>query len=335
MTSNFKPTEREELACRSAILREHAPKPDIASEWERISRTLDIDIETGRKARLRTIGRRCLYGIAAVAAVALLFFVFTNQPRSSKPVRVFSANHAAKEVILTTPDGAQKIMKNDATTFRQARVEPSPRMLTLTTPRGKDYQVTLPDGTKVWMNADSKLTFPETFSQTTREVTLVGEAYFEVAKESERQFIVNTDFFTTIVHGTTFNIRAYSPDNASIVLIEGSVTVGKDKQFEQLKPGEMACWKNHGGFTVTEVDTYSYLQWRNGFFYFDNQSLLEIMRELGRWYNVNIMFDDPRKMNLRLHFVANRSSNIEEAIKNMNELGVAHIEQEQDAVIIK
>ena len=97
----------------------------------------------------------------------------------------------------------------------------------------------------------------------------------------------------------------------------------------------MACWKSNKSFTVTEVDTYSYIQRRNGFFYFDNQSLFEIMQELGRWYNVNIMFDDPQKMNVRLHFVANRKNKLQEAIKNLNELGVIHIEQEHGTVIIR
>lgn len=339
-TEDMNKTERTEqigqeiLELRSAVLREYAPMPDVASEWERLCQDIEIDTGANQKMFRNTIVWRSLLGIAASAAVLLAFFFLTHAPKQTTPV-VFSATPTAKDVILDVGNGDKRIIKNPVVSFRQSATESSAQMLTLITPRGKDSQAILPDGTKVWMNADSKLIFPKIFPKNKRIVTLQGEAYFEVVKERRRQFEVRTNFFTTIVHGTTFNLRAYSAENANLVLIDGSVTIDIGKESRTIKPGEMAFWKRNGSLTVTEVDTYSYIQRRNGFFYFDNQPLFEIMQELGRWYNVNIMFDDPEKMKIRLHFVAKRKDSLKEVIKNMNELGAVHIEQEHGTVVIR
>ena len=186
------------------------------------------------------------------------------------------------------------------------------------------------------MNADSRLEFPKQFTGSQRRVKLKGEAYFQVAKNASKPFIVETDFFNTTVLGTTFNLKAYSAKDANIVLVEGSVRVNAKGHEITLKPGQQAILNSQSSIlNIKEVDTYPYTQWREGFFYFENQTLFEIMQELGRWYNVNIAFDDPQKMDLRPHFVCKRSQSLGEAIKNMNELGVVEIEYTGDAVIIK
>ena len=209
----------------------------------------------------------------------------------------------------------------------------SSRMLALTTPRGKDYHLTMADGTQVWLNADSRLEFPEAFGSDKREVKLKGEAYFEVAKDTQRPFVVHTDFITTQVLGTAFNVKAYSMRDAAVTLVEGVVRVKAGSESRQLVPGQQAAIKQ-AHLRVAQVDTYPYIQWKEGFLYYDNATLFTIMQDLARWYNVNVSFDDTSKMQLRLHFVVERSKSLDEAISSLNSLGEVHVQREGNVIVI-
>lgn len=208
--------------------------------------------------------------------------------------------------------------------------------LTLTTPCGKDYAVTLSDGTKVLLNAGSQLIFPESFGPGNREVYLKGEAMFDVTHDPKHPFIVKTDYFQTRVLGTKFNLRSYSKEDTHVTLIEGKVTVTKDKAPEiTLNPNEQAALTQEGVIKKQTVDTYQYLEWQNGFFYFDNVSLTEIMQELGRWYNVDVVFRNEKMLNYRMHFVASRDESLMEAIKNLNALGIFYVTLDGKRIVIQ
>jgi ferric-dicitrate binding protein FerR (iron transport regulator) len=355
-------TTRELQDIESALHREYVRKPDVQAEWEKLMLSdklespQDDDSSTSgnHTSQFSTINSQLkntsllnsshlwsfLSGVAATAVIFILFTLFYNRGDDNKTY-VFSANQNTKEVLLSDGSDDMKVVSDKSLDYQgkpsaPATQQPTPKLLTLTTPRGKDYHVTLADGTEVWMNADSRLEFPKQFTGSQRRVKLKGEAYFQVAKNASKPFIVETDFFNTTVLGTTFNLKAYSAKDANIVLVEGSVRVNAKGHEITLKPGQQAILNSQSSIlNIKEVDTYPYTQWREGFFYFENQTLFEIMQELGRWYNVNIAFDDPQKMNLRLHFVCKRSQSLGEAIKNMNELGVVEIEYTGDAVIIK
>lgn len=362
-------TTRELQDIESALHREYVRKPDVQAEWEKIMLSEKLqersdklespqDDDSSKKgnhtSQFSTINSQLentyhlrsshlwsfLSGVAAAAVIFILFTLFYNRGDDNKTY-VFSANQNTKEVLLSDGSDDMKVVSDKSLDYQDkpsapATQQPMPKLLSLTTPRGKDYHVTLADGTEVWMNADSRLEFPKQFTGSQRRVKLKGEAYFQVAKNASKPFIVETDFFNTTVLGTTFNLKAYSAKDANIVLVEGSVRVNAKGHEITLKPGQQAILNSQSStLNIKEVDTYPYTQWREGFFYFENQTLFEIMQELGRWYNVNIAFDDPQKMNLRLHFVCKRSQSLSEAIKNMNELGVVEIEYTGDAVIIK
>ena len=148
--------------------------------------------------------------------------------------------------------------------------------------------------------------------------------------------MVETDWFTTRVLGTSFDVRAYNARTASVLLVEGSVRLNAGDAECLMEPGDMASLSGGSqAFEVQQVDPYPYTQWREGFFYYDDTTLYEIMQELGRWYNVNIVFDSPEKMDVRLHFVAERRASVREAVENLNGLGVAHIEYRNGAISIK
>jgi ferric-dicitrate binding protein FerR (iron transport regulator) len=216
------------------------------------------------------------------------------------------------------------------------------KMLALTTPCGHDYHLTLADGTEVWLNAESRLEFPDVFDKSAREVRLHGEAYFQVAKDAKHPFIVQVlpqensaeGAFRTRVLGTQFNIRAYHPKDISVTLIEGKVCVEAADDKQVLAPHQQ--WAMHNGMqSVKTVDTYPLTQWKEGFFYFDNQTLLQIMQQLAHWYNVNVAFDDPSKTKVRLHFVTERNNSLAETLRQLNDLHVADISLSHNVIVVK
>ena len=328
----------------SALHREYVQAPDVQAEWEKVNDNGNGNDQQEESEQTTKISHLWSF-LSGVAAAAVIFFLFTlfNNKTEENNTYVFSANQNSKEVLLSDGSDQMQVVSektldynSKASNIPQATKESvAPKMLSLTTPRGKDYHVKLSDGTEVWMNADSKLEFPEHFTGKQRKVKLQGEAYFQVAKNAAKPFVVETEYFNTTVLGTTFNVKAYSAKDANIVLIEGSVEVSVGKNTKMLHPGQQALINPSGTIALRSVDTYPYTQWREGFFYFENQSLFEIMQELGRWYNINIAFDDPQKMNTRLHFVAKRTDSLSTAIKNMNDLGVVDVELNSDAVVIK
>lgn len=195
---------------------------------------------------------------------------------------------------------------------------------TITTPRGGQYQVNLPDGTKVWLNAASSLKYPLTFGKNQRTVELRGEAYFEVATvlknekgSKKKPFTVKTDKQEVEVLGTHFNINSYVDENLTkTTLLEGIVRV-KTTTFSPsssvLKPGQQAVLNNNI-LTLQTVDTEEAIAWKNGFFQFNESDLGSIMKQLSRWYDVDIVFEG-RSPNDLFHFKAPKDQNLTEIIK--------------------
>ena len=163
---------------------------------------------------------------------------------------------------------------------------------TISTPRGGQYEIKLPDGTHVWLNSASSLKFPTTFSGTKREVELSGEAYFEVVKNKQMPFEVLVGSTKVSVLGTHFNINAYNDEpSINTTLLEGSVkfTVGSIEKL--LHPGQQSVfYTSSQTVKVYSVDVQEVIAWKNGFFEFDNTDLATIMRQLSRWYNVDIIY---------------------------------------------
>ncbi|NVM66866.1 hypothetical protein FHW88_005184 [Mucilaginibacter sp. SG538B] len=166
----------------------------------------------------------------------------------------------------------------------------------ISTPPGGTWQLRLPDGTKVWLNNSSSLRYPGTFAgQKLRTVKLEGEAYFEVAKDKAHPFVVKSTGQEVKVLGTHFNVSAFKDDQFTrTTLLEGKVAVNKEgsSQARQLVPGEQASFSK-GSWTVRVVNTEQAVAWKNGYFRFDNSPLEQVMRELSRWYGVEVRYDGP------------------------------------------
>jgi ferric-dicitrate binding protein FerR (iron transport regulator) len=191
---------------------------------------------------------------------------------------------------------------------------------TITTPRGGEYQVVLPDGSKVWLNAASSLHFPTAFPGRSREVEITGEAYFEIAKDADKPFSVKVNGMSVEVLGTRFDINAYGDEpEMRTTLLDGSVRVRKGQSALVLKPGEQARARNFsvgsegrsadsaaggkrtGAVEVAkDADLDEAVAWKNGFFSYNGADIATIMRQAGRWYGV----DDVYKDKLQEKFVA-------------------------------
>ncbi|HEY1062225.1 MAG TPA: FecR domain-containing protein [Daejeonella sp.] len=168
-----------------------------------------------------------------------------------------------------------------------------PGFNTLSTPRGGQYQVVLPDGSKVWLNAASSIKFPSVFKGKIREVELKGEAYFEVAKNAAMPFKVKSAHAQIEVLGTHFNVRAYDDEKAmKTTLVEGAVKITSGNLTNVLKPGDQAVLNGENGMKViNDVDADLETAWKDGLFQFKDASIEEIMRQAALWYNLNISFE--------------------------------------------
>ncbi|MDQ7949920.1 MAG: FecR domain-containing protein, partial [Pedobacter sp.] len=204
------------------------------------------------------------------------------------------------------------------------------------TPRGGTYQVVLPDGTKVWLNAGSKLTFPTVFAGMQRKVQLVGEAYFEVAKDKQRPFLVASGNQTVQVLGTHFNVSAY-PDENNIrtTLLEGSVKVSNvgTNQSELLVPGQQARVKDNGPILVSAVNTGNAVAWKNGLFSFSDDNIEDVMKKVSRWYDIEVVY----KGNITKEgFVGSvsRYEKIAEVLSTLELTGLVHFKVEGRRVTV-
>ena len=162
---------------------------------------------------------------------------------------------------------------------------------TLSTPRGRQYRLRLPDGSAVWLNAASSIRYPVAFYGNERKVELSGEAYFEISKNPMKPFIVTTAGGEEIeVLGTQFNIKAYSDEPESkVTLLQGAVVVKKTTRRRILLPGQQAAC-SASGITVDKVDTTAAIAWKNELFDFSKLSFEEIMRQVSRWYDIDIVY---------------------------------------------
>ncbi|WP_316845038.1 FecR family protein [Pedobacter psychrodurus] len=215
---------------------------------------------------------------------------------------------------------------------------------TIETPKGGQYQVDLPDGTKVWLNAGSSLRYLAQFAAAKREVELKGEAYFEVAKRTvdgkRLPFIVKTNIQEVEVLGTHFNINSYEDEgNTKTTLLEGSVAVhpvltnGTIVPGRTIKPGEQSTL-NASVLKVATVDTEQVLAWKEGFFMFDDENLQSIMYQVARWYDVEVEFKESGLKTKEFSGTVSRFGNVSQVLKKIELTGSVHFKIEGRRIVV-
>lgn len=257
--------------------------------------------------------------IAAAAAILIFIvsavFYFNTNPKSKQHAVVL--NHAktikpgSDKAILTLGNGQQIVLNNaaqgqiasesgtainktaDGTLAYDVISDASEEVVlnTVSIPRGGQYALVLPDGSKVWLNAASSIRFPTRFTGNSREVELDGEAYFEVARNKQMPFYVKTQDMKLKVLGTHFNMMAYK-DEAFIktTLLEGKVMLTSASAVTYLKPGEEGVLFENK-FTVNKADIEQTMAWKNGYFVFNEENLSSVMRKISRWYDIDIVYN--------------------------------------------
>ena len=208
------------------------------------------------------------------------------------------------------------------------------RMNRLDVPQGAEYHLVLSDGTRVWMNARSRLVYPVAFGDT-REVELEGEAYFEVTRDENRPFIVHAGQVAVKVLGTEFNVNTCRKQKVQTVLVKGSVQVENGGKREVvLRPGELAETVGTQ-IRVTQVNVRKYTAWREGVFYFEEAELEEIMTELADWYCVQAVFTDQTVRTRKFSGVLERSETIENVLKKIERTTSVHFTIQQGIIQVK
>jgi len=210
---------------------------------------------------------------------------------------------------------------------------------TIVTPKGGEYKLCLPDGTRIWVNASSKIRYPLNFGEMKREVELEGEALFEVAKvqvgKRHIPFIVKTRTQSLQVLGTTFNINSYET-MIHTTLVEGSVRLAfNGKKQQVLKPNEQANFDEiNDNVLVKTIDPFYTIAWRNGSFAFDNTELQEVMNTIARWYDVEIIYQENVK-DIRFSGTISRNADIKKLLNLITLTGGVNFEMKERRIIVK
>lgn len=202
---------------------------------------------------------------------------------------------------------------------------------TLRTLQGMECLITLSDGTRVHLNAETRLTYPVCFSSKERIVQIEGEAYFDVAPDKEHPFIVKTSHTSIRVTGTSFNVRAYADeDTESTTLISGTVRINSRNEEFELVPNQHYTYnKNTGTNTVANVNTDLYTSWESGSFIFLNVPLENVMSYLSKWYGFQYSFEDEAAKQARIGAYLNRYANMNPIIDMITELNLVNIKQRE------
>ena len=256
------------------------------------------------------------YAAAVISLIAVLVFLYSRQTGNPEPPRTVQVIKdlapGGKRATLTLSGGKTIILDSagvgqlaliDGTRISKtidgqliyevnAEGKGNPQTNTVNIPRGGEYQLFLPDGTKVWLNSATSITYPIRFTGNQRKIRINGEAYLEVAKDAAHPFVVETRTQTIQVLGTHFNINTYQNDRTVTTLEEGSVLVSSlrgSKQSVLLKPGQQSV--NTNTLTVEAADLESALAWKNGLMVFKHTPLKTVLAEISRWYDVDVVYN--------------------------------------------
>lgn len=206
---------------------------------------------------------------------------------------------------------------------------------TLTTPIGIQFKVVLADGTIVWLNTASSLSYPSVFTGTNREVAVNGEAYFEVAKDKNHPFVVNVGEQTIKVLGTSFNVQAYTNEPELVTtLFTGSLRVATSKGSLLLKPGQQSEWNKEGDIRLNKkADLEQVIAWKSGYFRYHKADLKTIMRQLSRWYDLEVIYEPGLKPQY-FGGLIDRNNDISKVLQMLEATNDVHFKLEGNKVIV-
>lgn len=316
-------------------------------EYDRIKKEIWQELDTRTTGKAVKINKLWPRIIAAAAVVTIVFglWFYTSEITSEPGNNDMGANDitpgkntatiilASGKIIILSDAKSGVIVDESKLTYNDGIITDisAAAEMTLNTPRGGTYQITLSDGTKVWLNAASSLTYTAALNeQGERRVKLEGEAYFEVAKDKKHPFIVSSNKQEVKVLGTHFNISSYADDaSTKTTLLEGSVNVNG----HILNPDQLAV--NLGGkINVFQADIESVMAWKEGEFNFNNEELGSIMKKIARWYDVDVHYEDPQMIRAKFWGAISRFKNISDVLRMLEKTNKVQFKVEGRRIMV-
>lgn len=297
--------------------------------------TFDPEKNWKRFKRKSMFRRKISYTFSgAVATILLLIALGIYMGKSRQTITLFAATQAKPEITLQYGPHSPLVISSGLIDLTRPEYDPSQQYI-IETPAGAEIQICLPDSSSVRLNAQSKLTYRQTPRE--RSVSLSGEGYFHVRKAPARPFLIQTGDVIAKVLGTSFNIRNYEQEQLQISLINGSLSIETRHAPREtvMKPGEEADLLKDGQFRIKQTDTTRPPSWTEGYFSFDNAPLSDIMRELGRSYNLTVKTLNTQVTAKRFHFKCKRSLEIDRIIDMLNEQGAFKVVRKENTIFIK
>jgi len=346
------PAEADDPAIQSAI-------------FQKLERNIELyetqhNISTIPLQRTTILTRRLLAAASVLVILTGGAFIFFRHPTpGNKQLAAHPPVHkpilpGSNKAILTLADGSEiqlddsqkgnianqggiKILKLDNGILAYNGTDTTEEMMynTIRTPRGGQYEIVLPDGTHAWMNSASTLRFPTRFAGPRREVSLSGQGYFEVAKNTSHPFIVHAGTTDIKVLGTSFDIMAYGDEpESNTTLVEGSVLVNHQGADHLLKPGQQANLDlTTRSMAIRTADIDEVIAWKNGKFQFGKSNIKIIMRQIARWYDVEIEYRGDLS-DIQLTGIISRKGEVTQLLDALEETGDVHFVTENNKIIV-
>ena len=345
------------IAMRVSAVGQWSELDDIQQRtWDKITPFIER-----RRKKLYMWGTRIASVIIVMVGVALIWQNGSDQEIGTMQVsNVLQVESGSPKAILVTSAG-EKIALNDDKTYQVADIsgveiiqdstgsvrfedrgvateEEICRYSSIVVPEKGEYQAILSDGTKVWINSDSKLEFPDRFCENIREVKLTGEAYFEVAYDNRYPFVVNVGGMEVKVLGTRFNVNSYDRDTIRTTLVDGSVCI-KDVFSDRetlLCPDEMATYcRSTRLVTKEKVDPFVYTAWKEGKFVFENETVEEIMKRLSRWYDIEVVYENQEIRYRTFTGIMERFSDVRDILHLIEETATVKFDIENHVIVVR
>lgn len=338
----------EKIKNKEEILKkiEQTEKIDKKRAWKRINSAILEDKKNIKIPIFNILKYAAIIIIPLLIGIFIKFTFFNNNTEfTTENIEHFDIEPGTRKAVLILSDGTEVKLENNENnkikTKTGVQINNENNILeylrndkenedialiynTLKIPKGGEYSIILADGSKVWLNADTELKYPVRFNDTIRRVFIEGEAYFEVAHNTDKPFIVTTNKLDITVLGTSFNVMAYNNESQiQTTLVAGKVKItgfAENDTETVLKPGFQASLDvNTQKMVSKKVDTYIYTSWKTGKFIFKNEELSSIMRKLSRWYDIETIFKNEELKNYHFSGTLKKYDNISD-ILNMIEL---------------
>lgn len=330
----------QDIASMARLLSKKPDKRTVEEELARFNKKHNKRISSKRALLWRT----GFIAAASVAACVCLGIFFFSSPSTNEQIELIAEQNVRTDdlcnVSQVTIIGSQARKQTFETKKKIWNMDVSDlkttdNIVTIAIPQGISYNLNLSDGTKVYISPGSWIVVPTTFAGDTREVFLEGEAYFMVAHDAGHPFIVKSKHMETKVLGTEFYMRANRSAQSDVSLIEGSVEVNYNSNTVNLSPGEQAVCSVTHGILTRNIDTSYYTHWRDGYYYFNDSSLSDVLETISKEYGLKVTYQDAELKNCRVHFVSEREDGIDTVINRLNEISVIKAVLKDKQIIIQ